>query len=309
MNLFETKSGYESGDISKQDYIDQMFQHHQQIFDYSQFIKNTDIAKIEIVDGALIFTSRTDGVKIVCQNNDKRFAPNEILNFGAYELVESDMIMRLVPAEGNVFDIGANIGWYSITIARRYPNANIFAFEPIPQTFDALKKNAAVNQVKNLRVYDFGFSNVDGELKFYCYPGMSVNASSANLTGGTEFEEITSFVKRLDNFTKEQQVKIDFLKCDVEGAELLVFQGGMESISRDKPVIFSEMLRKWSAKFNYHPNAIIDLFASIGYQCFTVQGDKLFPFKIMDENTVETNFFFLHAEKHQTQIDQLVVRK
>lgn len=58
------------------------------------------------------------------------------------------------------------------------------------------------------------------------------------------------------------------------------------------------MLRKWSAKFNYHPNDIIQLLAGIGYRCFTAQNDKLVPFSRMDENTTETNFFFL-PHKHE----------
>ena len=95
---------------------------------------------------------------------------------------------------------------------------------------------------------------------------------------------------------------VDFIKCDVEGAELLVFKGGLNTIKRDKPIIFSEILRKWSAMFNYDPNEIFDLFKSEGYLAFTVNTNVLLPFCRMDESTVETNFFFLHAEKHRDLI-------
>lgn len=308
MNLTELKKSYRSDTLGKQEYIDAMFSQHQALFDYGELIKGTDICKIEIQDGMLIFTSRTDGIKIACNINDKRFAPIEILNFDAYEPVESNMIMELVSPDATVFDIGANIGWYSMSIARRYPNTKIFAFEPIPSTFKSLQRNIDLNQLSNLKAYNFGFSNVDGELKFYYCEGMSVNASSANLSGGDDFEEITASVKRLDDFTKTDRIAVDFLKCDVEGAELLVFQGGINFLEQFKPIVFSEMLRKWSAKFDYHPNDIISLFSSLGYKCFTVQGDRLSSFVNMDDSTVETNFFFLHGDKHQAQIARLTAR-
>lgn len=58
------------------------------------------------------------------------------------------------------------------------------------------------------------------------------------------------------------------------------------------------MLRKWSNKFGYHPNDIINLFTKIGYQCYVINDKKLKLFTKVDENTIETNYFFLHKQKH-----------
>jgi hypothetical protein len=62
------------------------------------------------------------------------------------------------------------------------------------------------------------------------------------------------------------------------------------------------MLRKWSAKFGYHPNDIINLFKDLNYSCFSLKEDKLSPFFNMNEETIETNFFFLHNDQHALQI-------
>ena len=118
-------------------------------------------------------------------------------------------------------------------------------------------------------------------------------------------QEFKCPVVPLDTFIVEHEVKVDFIKCDVEGAELFVFQGGLDTLKRCKPIVFTEMLRKFAAKFNYHPNEIIKLFFGIGYHCFVAQGDKLVEFSLMDEETLETNFFFLHSEKHIDIIDSL----
>ena len=102
----------------------------------------------------------------------------------------------------------------------------------------------------------------------------------------------------LNKFGAEAGKVPDFIKCDVEGAELFVFKGGQEVIERHKPIIFTEMLRKWSAPFGYHPNEIIELLTDCGYSCFTMDSQKLSKIVEMTDETLETNFFFLHDEKH-----------
>lgn len=66
------------------------------------------------------------------------------------------------------------------------------------------------------------------------------------------------------------------------------------------------MLRKWSAKFNYHPNEIINLFKKMGYGCYFVDSGELKEIKEMTDKTIETNFFFLHADKHFNIIKELL---
>ena len=99
----------------------------------------------------------------------------------------------------------------------------------------------------------------------------------------------------------------DIRPFESKGAELLVFQGGIRSLRQHKPVIFAELLRKWAANFNYHPNEAIELFKSLGYRCFIAKNNKLDEFTTMNDQTKETNFFFLHAEKNQGEIASLVV--
>ena len=180
---------------------------------------------------------------------------------------------------------------------------NIFSFEPIPSTFNFLNENIRLNNLNNIKTFNFGLSDADGSFNFYFDPHLSVNASLANVSGNNEVENITCFVKKLDNFVKGQKIKVDFIKCDVEGAELFVFKGGFDLIKKDYPIIFTEMLRKWTAKFNYHPNDIISFFQNLGYSCFTSSQGHLLHFNIVDENTIETNYFFLHKKKHADQIN------
>lgn len=294
MTLKTVLNSFESGDLTKPEYIDRMFEIHRSLFDYSRRLPDTDIASIEIRDGSVVITSRSTGVRISCNEDDKRLAPIEILNFGHYEREESAMMMRLVRDTDTILDIGANVGWYSINFAKRHPRARIHAFEPIPQTFRQLEGNIQMNGCENVRAANVGLSNREDTLKFFYYATGSGNASSANLANDPSTLELSCAVTTLDSHCRKSNISVDFIKCDVEGAELFVFQGGRETIGRDKPVIFAEMLRKWSAKFNYHPNEILKLLFDLGYRCFTVHGTKLREFFVMDETTIETNFIFCH---------------
>jgi FkbM family methyltransferase len=303
MTLDQLKKDFQKGTLSKQNYIDKMHEIHTHMFEYAEFIKNTDIAKIQIVDDSVVMTSRTNGIQLIVDKDDKRIIPIEILNFDHYEKENSVMILNLIDDGNRIFDIGGNIGWYSLTIAKN-KKTEVFTFEPIPKTFTYLTKNIALNKLDNIRTFNFGFSNKEEELSFYYYPEGSGNASLANLSEQKNVEVITCRVNKFDDFIKSNNLSVDFIKCDVEGAELFVFQGGLVSIQKYKPIVFSELLRKWAAKFNYHPNEVISLFKNLGYRCFVVSNGKLEEFFAMDDQTIETNFFFLHNEQHREKINK-----
>jgi len=304
-NINETLANYTNGVIDKPTFIKSMYQdHHVAFFDYAEYLTQTNIKKIEIEDGRVMMTSRDRGIRIACSPGDFRIAPIETLNFFDYEKVESNMMENLVSDGDTFFDIGANIGWYSINIAASRRATKVYCFEPIPKTYKSLSMNIELNSVSNVIAYNFGFSSHAGEFPFYYYPEGSGNASSANLTGRDDVESVQCKVRTLDDFTTETGTDVNFIKCDVEGAELLVFQGGIKTITRDKPIVFSEILRKWSEKFNYNPNDIFWFFKNQGYQAFIAKENYLTKFFEMDESTIETNFFFLHSEKHVNLIQR-----
>lgn len=302
--LNEIKLSFKNGSITKAQYITQMHEVHSGLFDYASFIKDTDIKKIEISDDLVVMTSRKDDIKVVCDKDDERIAPIEILNFNFYEENDFNMVLKLIKNGYSVFDIGANFGWYSLNVARRLPDCNIYSFEPIPKTFGYLKANVELNGFKNINISNFGFADEEKEISFHYYPTGSGNASMEKLADLNKQEEVKCSIKKLDDYMDDCPAAIDFIKCDVEGAELLVFKGGIKSIEKHKPIIFAELLRKWSKKFNYHPNEVVELLARLGYACFVLSGGKLKKISMIDEETIETNFYFLHIEKHFGEINK-----
>jgi FkbM family methyltransferase len=307
--LIETRNRYLSGVDEKKDYIDKMYDIHSILFDYADFVENTNISSIEIIDHYVLMTFRDSEIRFMCNRNDKRLAPLDTLNFGDYEQDELLMQLKLIGDGDNILDIGGNYGWYAMRIAKEKPDTHIYSFEPIPDTFNFLNANIRLNALNNIKTFNLGFSNTQGSFDFYFNPNLSVNASLANVSTNNKIEKISCTVQVLDNFVKDQNIRVDFVKCDVEGAELLVFKGGINMIKEDCPIIFTEMLRKWSSKFDYHPNDIISFFHSLGYSCFITKEGQLKSFESVNENTQETNYFFLHNKKHASKIEKYLMRR
>lgn len=302
----ETLDAYYTNGVNKATFIREMYDaHHDKLFDYSEHLSNTNIKSITIEDHKVVMTTRDRGIKILGVPGDFRVAPLEILNFFDYEKDDYVMIDRIISDGDRIFDIGANMGWYSINLAMSRRKSQVYCFEPIPSTFKYLQRNINLNGLSNVKAHNFGLSNSSGLIDFYFYGEGSGNASSANLSERDDVNVVCCEMQTLDDFCREADVSVDFIKCDVEGAELFVLQGGIKTIGRDKPIVFAEILRKWAQKFEYNPNEIFYLLQSEGYKVFTVNGDSLIEFSKMDENTIETNFFFLHNVKHARKIAQL----
>jgi FkbM family methyltransferase len=311
MDIKQVKSDFKSNKISKVDFINKMHEFHQVLFDFSNNLADTEIAKIEVEDGKVIFISRkTDfhpgGAKFYVDIADKRITPVDTFNFDFYEQEDSEMLYKLVTDGDTIFDIGANIGWYSNHLSKKLPKASIYSFEPIPETFAQVKRNTELNQAKNITLNNFAFADEVKTLTFFYSPHITGASSSVNITEDNSMVKLECQANTIDNFTKEKGItKLDFVKCDVEGAELFVYKGGAATFEKCKPIIFTEMLRKWAAKFNYHPNDIIAFFKQFGYNCYTSHNGKLIPIEKVTDETMETNFFFLHPEKHAEKIRSL----
>jgi len=302
VSLEGLKREFAEGRLAKADFIRRMHDEHLRLHQYADFIRGTNVSSIEIVDGQVFMTLRDTGLRFSWPKEERRVAPLEMLNFGDYERPCIDRIVSLVDEGACVFDVGANIGWHALTVARRVPQARIFAFEPVPATFQELERNIGLNKESRVKAFELGLSDSEGERTFYVRPGESENACSSQAADAPEARQVRCRLTRLDAFAAAGGHRVDYIKCDVEGGELFVFRGALQTLRRDKPIIFTEMLRKWAARFDYHPNEIISLLKGLGYRCFTVKGMRLAEFGRMDDATTDTNFFFLHPEKHRDKI-------
>jgi FkbM family methyltransferase len=144
---------------------------------------------------------------------------------------------KLGPNVGIAIDVGANFGFYSRRLAKLYEHT--YAFEPHP----FVSKELSLAGIKNLTVMPVALSDSSGTSKLRVplqgnqplYGWATINANG-ELPGKQHIEFDVKRI-RLDEMNLGP---VKFMKIDVEGHELSVLRGGLETLTRDKPVILCE---------------------------------------------------------------------
>jgi len=147
----------------------------------------------------------------------------------------------------NVVDLGANIGYFTLILAKLVgPTGKVFAFEPDPRNLTLLKKNIEYNNYKNVIIVPKAVSNVNDKCTLYV--GQKTFGQNRiykpEKTDTQKFVPTDSETIRLDDFFKANNLldKISFIKMDIEGSEFLALSGMKEILKLNKNIkIFTEV--------------------------------------------------------------------
>lgn len=192
--------------------------------------------------------------------------------YSDFEKGEMDYVLSNVSDGSTVIDIGANFGLYTVSLTKKNPNLKIHSFEPVGTTFKLLKHNVAHNKVENqATLNNCALGEEKGELE------ITVDRYAGNhLVMGGKSDNITQKVDVLvlDEYVKEKNIsKVDFIKCDVEGAELLVLKGAVEILKKDKPKMLLEISDGWTKRFGYDAVELMNFLCDLGYS-YKIFSDK-----------------------------------
>lgn len=155
--------------------------------------------------------------------------------YESYEPLETELVKREIKRGNVVLDLGANIGYYTLIFAKLVgEEGKVFAFEPDPTNFALLEKNVEMNGYKNVMLIQKAVSNKAGKLKLYLSEDSMGDHTIFNLYEGCKFIEIEAI--RLDDYFKNYDGKIDFIKIDTEGAEEQAIQSMFNLLKKNKTV-------------------------------------------------------------------------
>lgn len=161
-------------------------------------------------------------------------------NYYGFKEKEQVNLMEKIDKKMVVFDIGANIGTFSLPFGKKVGNeGTIYSFEPFLPTFKKLQHNLSLNEVsiKNVKIFNLGIGKEAGTFKFELRDANNYGMNRVSKNG--EFEvNITT----LDKFISDIQLqKIDWIKIDVEGFEYEVILGAKNLIKQFRPNFFIEI--------------------------------------------------------------------
>lgn len=175
-----------------------------------------------------------DNYTYMCYTNDT--ISNSLYEYGYWENNLITYANKYLHDESIILDIGANIGTWSIPLAIK--NRKIYSFEPYDSSFYALCGNIFINKKEDI-IYPNHTALIDDATK----KTIMMLPELENI-GGCKLIEIDKDnnqqrykLTTLDSFNFE---KVDFIKLDVEGQELNVLKGGVNTILKCKPIIFFE---------------------------------------------------------------------
>ena len=158
-----------------------------------------------------------------------------IYSQGLYNYNNMRLLRRLLEGGGVFFDIGANIGSYTL-VASESDRALVFAFEPHPVTFHYLSQNVELNRRGNVILLNIALGDHDGQARLTDEAGSATNHIATEAATAA----IPVICRRIDSYCDEHGVTPAIVKIDVEGFEYGVLEG-FGRYRRSLGVVFVEM--------------------------------------------------------------------
>ena len=198
---------------------------------------------------------------------------------GVAEPETRDFILRFLKTGMVFLDIGAHLGEFTLYAATKVGlTGQVHAFEPHPEVCEILRQNVALNALQGVKVSQAAVSDIDGSV------GLAIFADSSVSFIWSKKDQVTTPMRAiqvpsttLDTYWKGNGKKVDLIKVDVEGAELLVLKGSQSLLckeSTEAPVILFEYLPSNMATFGYKPQDLFTFLHDHGYSICEYRSNK-----------------------------------
>ena len=224
---------------------------------------------------------------------------------GVYERYESEIFRSKVKPGMTIIDIGANLGYYTAIASRLTGDKGlVIAFEPEPNFFKLLSRNISRNNLNNVACFELAIAEKNGLTDLY----LSSENKGHNSIIRSEELKTSVMVKTttLDDFLVSQKsAKVDIIKMDIEGAEILALEGMRETLTKHLPLLFLEFSPHSIIKINRNPIDLLSTLRKIGYSIFEINKasqclDNITDFQKFIESIPKGKYADIYCEKTAT---------
>jgi len=228
------------------------------------------------------------------------------------EFEEMTFLQEILQADDTFFDVGANMGSWSLVAAGKIKFGHIYAFEPGSIALQNLYQNIRLNQLENkITVIEKVVSNKSGYESFVLETIPDINHIAYGNLSGKKVIKYQSTT--LDSFIENERIsKIDVLKVDVEGAEHKVLEGLLKNIASHKIGILIVELNFHTSEFGFSPKETVKLMQDADYEIF-VFDEKKHLVSLNEVNLKAKNILNVIAvspeKKYQKRLKQYLVRE
>lgn len=202
--------------------------------------------------------------------------------------------VKLLPKQGIILDLGANIGVMSFFLCKSLPSSQIIAFEPLNSNIITLKKIIKKYKLTNIKVCEYALGDYSGEAEMILpvtnkvkMQGLShIKHSSINDNNfGPTFKVKVKRLDDIDELFLDNILPVTGIKIDVENFEYFVLKGGENLLKKYMPIVYCEL---WDNENRYK---CFNLMITLGYTINVLINNKLVRFEKEFHKT--QNFFFI----------------
>ncbi len=174
---------------------------------------------------------------------------------GTYEMDLQQAIQDWVQSGMVAYDVGANIGYVSLLLAKRVgENGQVFSFEPLPSNQERLQKNLALNPKLNVKLIPKAVAEKAGKTAFLVHSSGGMGKLQGSLGKNTDYEnKIEVETASLDDFVyKEKNAAPNIIKIDIEGGEVQALKGMQRLLKEAKLMLLLELHGHEAAKSTWN---------------------------------------------------------
>ncbi len=231
------------------------------------------------------------------------------LIYNEFERMERRFVERLLRPGMTVMDAGAHHGLYTLLASKRVGRkGRVIAIEPSPRECERLEKHLHINRCSNTELLPCALGEDPGEADLYLVDGIQdwYNSLRPPAVDGP-IRTVRVSVRRLDDVLSESGVsKVDFIKLDVEGAELSVLHGAMKLLEGEsRPAILAEVQDARTAAWGYAAREIIQFLVRMDYRWFVIAAKGALPPISCDQETYDANLVALPMEREEEYLNLL----